>query len=180
MAHKQQQNYCESVAAKFQDNFNASNVLDIGSLDINGNNRYLFSNCNYTGVDIGEGNNVDVVSLAHKLDLPNDSFDVVICTECLEHDMFYKKSLPNMLRMLKTGGVLLFTCATTGRPEHGTLQTDGGYSSPLMMGLVGWENYYKNLTEEDIIEVLDMELFSDFEFITNDDPFDLYFYGIKK
>jgi hypothetical protein len=41
-------------------------VLDVGSLDINGNNRYLFDNCEYTGLDIGEGPNVDIVMPIHE------------------------------------------------------------------------------------------------------------------
>ena len=62
-------------------------VLEVGSLDINGSVRPLFENCNYTGIDLGEGRGVDVVAHVtdyHRLD--DNEFDVVISTETLEHD----------------------------------------------------------------------------------------------
>jgi hypothetical protein len=80
-----------------------------------------------------------------------------------------------MYSHLKPGGVFIFTCATTGRAEHGTTRT-----SPADAPFVG--DYYKNLTESDIREVMNVEnLFSDFQFISREVfPQDLYFYGIKK
>lgn len=55
MAHPEQQVFMLSVKNKFPEKFNNCSVLDVGSLDINGNNRYLFSNYTYIGVDIGVG-----------------------------------------------------------------------------------------------------------------------------
>jgi hypothetical protein len=67
------------------------------------------------------------------------------------------------------------SCATTGRPEHGTKRT-----SPQDAPLIEWD-YYKNLTEEDFREAFDLDkMFSKYEFSTNSQPYDLYFYGIKK
>ena len=45
-----------------------------------------------------------------------------------------------------------------------------------------WDNeYYKNLTEEDIRECVDMDkVFADCYFEVEEDHFDLYFWGIKK
>ena len=60
-------------------------VLDIGSLDINGNNQYLFEDCQYTGIDVGVGKNVDIVSKAHELKMPSGTYDTIISTECFEH-----------------------------------------------------------------------------------------------
>ena len=37
-------------------------VLDVGSGDINGNNRFLFENCEYDGNDVIQANNVTIVS----------------------------------------------------------------------------------------------------------------------
>ena len=75
MAHPEQAVFCNSVKNQFSQKFSNADVLDIGSLDINGNNRYLFSNCTYTGVDIGQGKNVDVVSKGHEFSVLN-----MICT----------------------------------------------------------------------------------------------------
>ena len=40
MAHIQQQEFCKNIQTKYPDFFQDKFVLDIGSLDINGNNHY--------------------------------------------------------------------------------------------------------------------------------------------
>ena len=178
MAHPQQQRYVSSVKTRFPHFFKNGRVLDVGSLDINGNNRGFFYNCIYTGLDIAPGPNVDVVSPAHEYK-SQEKFDTIISTECLEHDKFYELTLKNCVDMLRSGGLFVFTCATTGRPEHGTRRTDT-YSSPLTCRLDDWGDYYKNLTEEDIRKALDIaSLFSSHEFMIGYENNDLYFYGIK-
>ena len=53
MAHQAQRDFFLKVRDKFPDKFQNCYVLDIGSLDINGNNKYLFSgDFLYTGVDV--------------------------------------------------------------------------------------------------------------------------------
>jgi len=179
MAHQEQKDWCELVKAAHPEYFIGTRVLDIGSLDINGNNRYLFDNCDYTGIDIGQGPNVDVVCSGH-LYQSEDKFDVVISTECFEHDKFYAETLRNAYSLLKKGGLLLFSCAAPGRPEHGTTRTSPK-DSPFTT------DYYKNLRQEDIEKVfcvdgIDtmLDIFSQYKFKTRKEfPQDLYFYGIK-
>ena len=115
MAHKEQIEFCKSVKDKFRDKFINANVLDCGSLDINGNNRYLFENCNYIGIDVGIGKNVDIVCLISEYDANDSSLDIIISTEAFEHDIHYGDSLRNIIRMLKPNGLFMFTCATIGR-----------------------------------------------------------------
>lgn len=201
MAHINQQKFCVTIKALFPDYFQNKKVLDIGSLDINGSNRPLFTNCEYTGVDIGPGPNVDVVSKGHELNHPDESYDVIISTECFEHDKFYRETLQNATRMLRPNGLLLFTCASTGREEHGTVKAHPG-SSPFTSVTQDWESYYKNLTEQDVREAIDVEtIFTlrcrwtcgdkkpgvhdhtiripKFQFLYCDNSCDLYFWGIK-
>ena len=179
MAHRQQQDFCESVRQRFPDHFRDSFVLDVGSFDVNGNNRVLFENCNYLGVDLAPGRNVDICSAGHELGLPDATFDTVISTECAEHDRHFAETLRNMTRMLKPGGLLVFTCATTGRPEHGTRRTTPGDAPPLMSA-GDWADYYRNVTEDDFRNAVDVErTFSSFEFSTNDETKDLYFWGTR-
>lgn len=178
--HTLQKNFSESVKSYFPIYFNKIKVLDCGSLDINGNNRYLFQDCDYLGIDIGTGKNVDIVSTIHEFDYPDNFFDTIISTECFEHDMYYDKSLINICRLLKKNGLLLFTCATVGRREHGTTKM-GAKFSPLTSSISIWSDYYKNLEEKDIREVIDIDqMFSQYEFKVDKIACDLYFWGIKK
>lgn len=179
MAHLAQKIFFDRVKSKFPERFSGCNVLDIGSLDINGNNRHLFSNYKYIGVDVGPGKNVDVVSKGHEYD-SQEPFDIVISSECFEHDMFYPQTIENCVRLTKPNGLFTFTCASTGRPEHGTSRTKPE-DAPLLREQGEWTDYYKNLTEEDIRKVIDVDkLFSSYEFEYNPKDYDLYFWGIKK
>jgi SAM-dependent methyltransferase len=189
MAHDSSRNFCIEVRQKFPDFFQGKKVLDIGSLDINGNNRYLFKDCDYTGLDVADGKNVDVVSIAHEFNGPDNSFDVIMSTEVFEHDMFWKKSLLNITRMLKPGGLFFFTCAGPNRAEHGTRRSDGSYAAPLLLQISEeWSDYYGNLYVDDISHY--DEFISQYEdgwfvgygvdTVTLIELHDLFFCGIKK
>jgi hypothetical protein len=125
MAHPQQQEYCLKVKALFPEYFNNVRVCDIGSLNINGDNHYLFENYTYIGVDIGKGKNVNIISKGHEYKpVDGEKYDTVITTECLEHDKFWMETLQNITRnLVRSGGLFIMTCATTGRIEHGTKNT---------------------------------------------------------
>lgn len=181
MAHYEQQEFCRKISTKYPKYFTGKRVLDIGSLDINGNNRFFIDSCNYIGLDVGEGPNVDVVQVAHLYDAPDEWFDLIISTEVFEHDMFYEKSIQNIIRMLKPGGAFIFTCASTGRPEHGTRKSDGSWAAPLLINISEeWSDYYKNITEEDVIKIEGFrEAFPDGIFEYAAVPGDLYFFGVK-
>lgn len=179
MAHPEQQQFCLSVKKKFPEKFNNHPVvLDVGSLDINGNNRYLFDGSyTYIGIDVGEGSNVDIVSKGHEFH-PGFQFDIVISTECFEHDQHWKDTILNCIELTKPEGLFMFSCATTGRQEHGTSRTTP-QDSPFTHKL--FNNYYNNLTEEDIRAIPGfLHSFKEFKFNTNNNTKDLYFYGIKQ
>lgn len=173
MAHKQQIEFCKSVKDKFPEKFIGS-VLDVGSLDINGNNRYLFDGCEYTGIDLCSGKNVDIPVACHLIRSWQGCFDIIISTECFEHDEHWKESLQNIIRMLKSNGLFIFTCATIGRKPHGIPECRPS-DSP------GTNHYYKNLTIKDINEAINVkELFKDFDFIIDLGTKTLMFWGVKK
>ena len=178
MAHPAQQKFCEEVKEMFPHYFDKCIVLDVGSLDINGNNRDLFGDCDYIGVDIFPGKNVDVVSRTHQLTYPERYFNTIISTECFEHDMYYVLSLLKIVSMLKPNGLFLFTCAGPGRGEHGTADKRP-MDSPFTSVLGGWMDYYKNLDEKDIRLVINIDhCFSEHEF--RQEGNDLFFWGVKK
>lgn len=173
VSHKEQIEFCKAIRNKFPTYFESKSVLDVGSLDINGNNRFLFTNCEYTGIDLGPGKNVDIICRGHEFKT-KVKFDFIISTECFEHDEYYELTFKNCIDLLKNGGCVLFTCATTGRPEHGTRRT-----SPQDAPYVG--DYYKNLVETDFTKILNFEeTFSYYKFSVHNGSHDLRFFGIKK
>lgn len=178
MAHTEQHNFIHSVKNFYPDYFNNCQVLEIGSLDINGSIRQFFNNCDYLGVDVGQGHGVDLVSPGEDLELPDNSYKTVVSTECFEHNPNWVKTFKNMIRMCSSQGLVIMTCATTGRPEHGTARTSPS-DSPLTQSM--WGDYYKNLTQEDFEKEFNFDsIFSKFEFIVDPAHCDLYFYGIKR
>lgn len=92
-------------------------TLEVGSLDVNGSVRSLFSG-GYTGIDMRDGPGVDIVGTADALPFVAHRFDVVVSTEMLEHDPSPWLSLAEMGRVLKTGGHLILTTRGNGFFEH--------------------------------------------------------------
>ena len=156
--------------------FKGTLVLDVGSFDVNGNLRHFFDECTYIGLDVGPGKNVDVVALAQNYDKPDETFDMIVSCATFEHDRNYKASLANIIRLLKRGGLLAFTCAGTGYNEHCTQKSDCIWiPSNEVFG-----DYYKNLTEQDIRDALDIDsTFSAYSFNVTGECM-LTFWGIKK
>lgn len=178
MAHAEQRAFIAAVAKHFPEYFVDAKVLEVGSLNINGSVRDFFSNCDYLGLDVSAGRDVDLVCEGQKYDGPSDWFDQVISCEAMEHNPHWAKTFSNMVRMCKPGGLVVMTCATVGRREHGTSRTTPE-SSPLTVEL-GWD-YYRNLRKRDFAAALNLStVFSHHRFWTNWRSFDLYFTGIKK
>jgi len=164
-------NFVQSVKNCFPDAFANKKVLEIGSLNINGSVRQFFTGCDYLGVDIGEGRDVDMVCKGHELPFPALSFDTVISCECLEHDKHWKETFAKMCELSKD--LVVMTCATIGRKEHGTTTT-----SPTDAPFTN--DYYMNLSANDFTSNFDLyAIFKHFGFAVNSDSHDLYFWGKK-
>lgn len=172
MAHKAQIEYIHSIRKEYTNHFVGKRVLDVGSMDINGNTRRFFRDCEYKGLDIGEGPNVDIVCPIHEFK-SRSKFDTVICTEMLEHDKHWEESLSRMYNLLAKGGALILTAAGSKRAEHGTTRTSPE-SSPFT------NDYYRNVTEEMLWKALDLrDGFKYFEIKSGWNGKDIYFFGIK-
>jgi SAM-dependent methyltransferase len=111
-------------------------VLEIGSRNVNGSIRHLFGP-DYTGLDIADGDGVDVVADVATWETDR-RFDVVVCCEVLEHTD--APVIEAAHRLLRTGGTLILTAAGPGRQEHSAV--DGG---PLRPG-----EYYANVDPDDL------------------------------
>jgi SAM-dependent methyltransferase len=180
--HTEARDFTVFVKEQFPEFFvGGKKVLDVGSGDINGNNRFLFTDCEYHGNDVAPAPNVTIVSKTAALPFEDETFDCIISTECFEHDPEWKESFRKILKMLKPGGLFFFTCASTNRPEHGTLRTSRNDSYGTIAGLADMSNYYKNLTIKDFNESTNVrENYSDYKSYYQDYSKDLYFMGFKK
>lgn len=179
--HIQARDFTLFVRHILSDYFVNKKVLDVGSGDINGNNKFLFEDCQYDGNDVVNAHNVTIVSKTKDLPFQDRIFDTIISTECFEHDPEYKESLLKIYQMLKPDGLFCFTCASTDRPEHGTRRTSPFESYGTIGNLADMCDYYKNLTEKNVDEVLHFkENFSVWDTYYNSESKDLYFVGIKK
>lgn len=156
-------------------------VLDVGGGDINGNNRHLFNDCDVIVNDVCNAPNVTIISKTKDLPFENDTFDTIISTECFEHDPEYKDSFLKIYDMLKPNGLFVFTCASTGRDEHGTRRNHPDSSFGTISNIENMIDYYKNLTEKDLDDVLCLDnKFIYYDCYYNEKSYDLYFVGIKK
>lgn len=177
MAHYTQQQFVRWTKEFFPEYFNGKRVLEIGSLDINGSVRSSFTDCNYIGLDVGEGPGVDIVCGGQEYDAPDASFDVVCSFEAMEHNPFWKETFTNMLRLVRPGGLIIMTCATNGRPEHGTSRSKPD-DSPLTAN-IGWD-YYRNLSANDFRNEFAMQsLFTKHMFAHYYYSCDLLFFGFR-
>lgn len=87
--------------AKFAEKYvKAGNkVLDVGSMDVNGTLKPIFADCDYVGMDIEAGANVDVVQNPWVFPFDDNSFDVVVSSSCLEHDPKFWVTVKEMMRV---------------------------------------------------------------------------------
>lgn len=178
MSHKEQIDFCKRVKVLFPESFKGKKVLDCGAYDINGNNGQLFEECDYTGIDLIEGPNVTEISKIHEYRITESNiYDTIISTECFEHDRHFVHSIKRIVELLKPNGLFLFTCATDGRPEHGTVDCLGWASPGTIQQGGGWERYYRNIN---VSEALDIgQYFRKFSIELDKNVCDLYFWGIK-
>lgn len=96
-------------------------VLDVGSYDVNGSYKPLFSDkkYEYVGLDMEAGPNVDIVlkNPYNWAEFETDSFDIVISGQAFEHIEFFWITMAEMARVLKKEG-LLCIIAPNGFGEH--------------------------------------------------------------
>jgi len=169
--HRQARQFVRELKRRKPEHFNNVRVSEVGSLNINGSCRDMFNAVSYVGYDISEGEGVDYVG--RFTEHPIMECDVCFSTEALEHDSMWAKTFEQMYDSVCENGLVFFTCATTGRGEHGT-HDNNPESSPET------NDYYMNLTERDFYDRFDLdEMFADYEFEVNEQSHDLYFWGIK-
>ncbi|ESS71596.1 methyltransferase family protein [Methyloglobulus morosus KoM1] len=96
-------------------------ILDLGSQDVNGCYRSLFSELvwDYVGIDMAAGNNVDIVLNTPYVwrEVASESADVVISGQAFEHIQYFWITMLEVARVLKPGGICCIIAPSSG-PEH--------------------------------------------------------------
>jgi len=106
-----------------EQNIYGKRILEVGSCNINGSVRDIvepFKPSEYIGIDVNEGNGVDVICSAEDIQSKFDlaSFDGIICTEALEHVRQWWRVIEGIRLALKPGGWALLTTRSEGFPYH--------------------------------------------------------------
>lgn len=96
-------------------------IYDLGSQDVNGSYRPIFSESawRYVGIDMAPGKNVDIV-LGNPYvfrEVSGNSADVVISGQAFEHIRYFWVTMLEIARVLKPGGVCCILAPSSG-PEH--------------------------------------------------------------
>lgn len=175
--HPQCEEFLGRMKVRFPIAFCGSTVLEIGSYNINGSARKFFPDPKeYVGVDLIAGPGVDIIGEGQKVKFAR-LFDVVLSTECFEHNPYWAGTFRNMVEHTRPGGLVLMTCASTGRNPHGLAEKNPDDSPGTLSK--GW-NHYQNLTEGSFAHMPLDEWFEKYEFEYNPSSCDLYFWGVKR
>jgi len=96
-------------------------IIDLGSMEIGGCYRPIFNEAKweYSGLDLCAGKNVDIVlsDPYNWLEIASESADVCISGQTFEHIEYFWKTMSEIARILRPGG-LCCIIAPSGGPEH--------------------------------------------------------------
>lgn len=132
--------------------FNEVDVLEFTPHDKSKSIKHLFSNSRYVVLDPFR---------TDLSEIKNDAFNVVVSINCFQNDKDYLNKLKSMHRV--SSKFVMFSCSTAG-------------TMPLNS-----EQYYKNLTESDFYNLIDLDsMFETYKFNIDYSESKLYFWAVKR
>jgi SAM-dependent methyltransferase len=130
-------------------------VYEFGSYQVEGQEGYanlrgMFPGKFYVGCDMREGPGVDRVEDVSAISLPDASVGTVLCIETFEHVFEVRRAFDEVFRILKPGGLFLFTSPLNfrihGYPDDYWRMTPSCVRrmlSPYVARLSGFQGYHK-------------------------------------
>lgn len=142
--HPSAMQFCENVSKSYGAQ---GSGLDVGGRNVNGSARQFWPDVNWTIIDKMETDIVDdVIQFDYSYTdgsfmLGSDNkFNIILCTEVLEHEDLWRNIIHNAYRDLNHDGLLVLTCAGPNRPAHSAI--DGAELRP--------NEYYSNLDSKEL------------------------------
>lgn len=138
-------------------------VYEFGSRNVNGMVEDLIDRDLYWGIDLADGPGVSQIADAAKWTAIVTA-DLVVCCEVLEHAPDIEGIIASAARNLRSGGLLLVTCACPPRAPHSGV--DGGE--------VRDDEFYRNVDPQEFEQLLTGGVFEVEEFHVSKTRGDLY------
>lgn len=122
---------------------NTKTVLDIGSYNVNGTLKPIFSNAKqYVGIDQADGPNVDIACSSHDIPLPDNHFDIIVSSSCFEHDTMFWITFKEMCRLVKPNGFMYINAPSNG-PYHAHPVDNWRFYADAWKALEEWGQHLK-------------------------------------
>lgn len=145
--------------------FTTATVVDVGAMDINGSIRNVCpANFHYIGVDLAEGEGVDVVlDDPYQFPFAAESADIAVCSSVLEHTELFWLSFLEILRILKPLGLFYFSAPSNGWFHRHPVDCWRFYPDSAI-ALVHWahRNAFNPVLLESFIAPQDGDIYNDF------------------
>jgi SAM-dependent methyltransferase len=163
--HKTAEKNAKWFFEKYVNKENPIKILEIGSRGTPTIRNLKTDNSEYIGLDMQEGENVDVISTdRYKLPFGDNTFEYVISSSCFEHDECFWITYLEIIRILKPGGLFYLNAPSNG-PYHGAPGDCWRFYLDAGDALVNWakhSGYSETKLLEKFIDKPDGEVWEDY------------------
>jgi len=169
-ARSEQRFFLGLMKRHLPDHFRNRQVLEIGRVGAASATMEWFEQCRMAlpnAQSIQDGRPADP---AEVYPAGGESYDTIVSCETLEHLPQWREAFTNAVRMLKSDGLMVVSCAGLGRRQHETRRY------PPASG----EDYYRNLAPEDFAGIDLAARFGVWAFLEDRIVHDLYFVGLGR